>query len=181
LAVIKKDKDNMGVTIHFEGKLKSQNDFDNVIQISTDFALLYNMDYQIFEEPDKLLQRVRNEKDWDYQGLTHGVKIQPDINSDPLWIEFDNDYYIQEYCKTQFVVTEIHIKIIQLLKKIEPYFQDLIVNDEGEYWDTGDVELLQMHLDNCFRAIEDAKSENLKLSGPYRVKGERIVDLMDND
>ncbi len=171
----------MGVTIHFEGKLKSDKDFDNVIKISTDFAQLNNMDYQIFEEYDKKLQRVKNEKDWDYHGLTRGIKIRPDVNSDPLWIEFDNDYYIQEYCKTQFVDIDIHIKIIELLKKIEPYFQNLKVEDEGEHWDTGDVEILQMHLDNCFRAIEDAKNENSNLSGPYRIKGERIVDLMEDD
>ena len=134
------------------------------------------MDYQIFEEPDKLLQRVKNEKDWDYQGITRGIKIQPDVNSDPLWLEFDIDYYIQEYCKTQFVDIDVHVKIIELLKKIEPYFQVLIVDDEGEYWNTGDIQLLQNNLDNCFRAIEVAKSENPNLSGPYRIKGERIVD-----
>ncbi len=171
----------MGVTIHFEGKLKSHKYFDNIVQISTDFAQSNNMVYQIFEEPEKLLQRIKNEEDWDYQGLTRGIKIQPGINSDPLWIEFDSDYYIQEYCKTQFADIDIHIKIIELLKEIEPYFQDLIVDDEGEYWDTHDIAILQKHLANCFRDIEDAKFENPKLSGPFRIKGERIVDLMEND
>jgi hypothetical protein len=180
LAVILK-KCNMGVTIHFEGQLRSANDFEKVVQISCDFAQLNKMDYNVFEEQDKLLQRVKDQEDWDYVGLTRGVKIQPNPNSDPLWIEFDKDFYIQEYCKTQFVDKRIHIKIIELLQSIEPYFNHLIVVDEGEYWDSGNPKLLQQHLDNCFNAIEDAKKENPKLSGPFRVTGDRIVDLMEND
>ena len=172
---------NMGVTIHFEGKLKSNKDFETVMKISTDFAEQNDLDYLIFEEQYKILQRVKNEKEWDYKGLTRGIKITPAINSDPLWIEFDKDYYIQEFCKTQFADSKVHIKIIELLKKIKPHFQELIVHDEGEYWDTGNTEILQKHLNNCFRAIEDAKSENPNLSGPYKVKGERIVDLLEND
>jgi hypothetical protein len=171
----------MGVTIHFEGKLKTDNDFEKVVKISCDFARSNDMDYQVFEEQNKLLQRVKNEMDWDYQGLTRGVKIQPDINADPLWIEFDEDYYLQEYCKTQFVDKSIHIKIIELLKAIEPYFQSLIVVDEGEYWDSDNSTLLQERLDDCFNAIEDAKKENTKLSGPFRITGGRIIDLMEND
>jgi len=171
----------MGVTIHFKGQLKSSNDYDVVIKISKDFAQSNHMDYLIFEETDKILQRVKDEKDWDYQGLTRGIRIQPDNNTDPLWIEFDEEYYIQEYCKTQFVDINVHIKIIELLRLIEPYFADLVVTDEGEYWDTTDEKILQENFDTCFNAIEDAKNENSKLSGPYRITGGRIVDLMKND
>jgi len=171
----------MGVTIHFEGQLKTPKDFDKVVKISKNFAESNNMDYLIFEESEKILERVRDEKDWDYHGLTKGIKIQPHVDSDPLWIEFDKDYYIQEYCKTQFVDINVHIKIIELLRLIEPYFIDLIVNDEGEYWDTLDSKHLQELFDDCFNAIEQAKKENSKLSGPYRITGDRIVDLMVND
>ena len=171
----------MGVTIHFEGRLKSQNYFDHVVEISEKFAQYNHMEYQIFKESDKILQRVKDEKDWDYKGSTQGIKIQPDINSDPLWIEFDKYYYIQEYCKTQFVDIHVHVKIIELLRLIEPYFADLVVTDEGEYWDTTDEKILQENFDTCFNAIEDAKNENSKLSGPYRITGGRIVDLMKND
>ncbi len=171
----------MGVTIHFEGKLKDNECIDKVIQTSRDFAVENNMDFDIFEEPNKLLLRVRNEVDCNYQGLTRGIFIQPDVNTDPLWIEFDEDNYIQEYCKTQFANKYIHVKIVKLLKSIESYFQNLIVTDEGEYWDTGDSDTLQEHIDNCFDVIEKLKKENPKLSGPYRVEDNRIVDLMEQD
>jgi len=171
----------MGVTIHFEGQLKSDNNFEELIVVAKNFAELNEMDFNLFEESNKVLQRVKDESDWDYEGLTRGIKIQPDENSDPLWLEFDKDKYVQEYCKTQFVEKGIHMKIIELLKQIEPYFKELIVSDEGEYWGTSDPILLQEHLDNCFSAIEEAKLENANLSGPFRVKGNRIVDLMSNE
>ena len=176
LVAIKKKK--MGVTIHFEGILKSENSFDKVIEIAKNFAVINTMEYDLFEESNKSLQRVKDEKDWDYYGLTRGIKIQPDENCEPLWLEFDKDNYVQEYCKTQFVEKEIHIKIIDLLRKIEPYFENLEITDEGEYWETGNSSLLQQHIDNCFALIEKVKKEDSSLSGPYRVEGNRIIDLM---
>lgn len=168
----------MGVTINFEGQLKSNADFDQVMKIAKEFAEVNHMAFSYFEETDKLLQRVKEEKDWDYQGLTRGIRIQPDVNSDPLLLEFYRDNYIQEYCKTQFVDVEIHMKIINFLRQIEPHFNELIINDEGEYWETSNVDLLQNRIDDCFRAIDDAKKENDKLSGPFRIADGRIVDLM---
>jgi hypothetical protein len=170
----------MGVTIYFEGKLKTDKDFETIIKIATNFSIKNDLECLQFEESNKLLQRVKNEKDWDYRGLTKGIKIQPDSNSDPLWLEFDKDYYIQEYCKTQFSETYIHIKIVELLKEIEPYFERFIVTDEGEFWDTQNIDILNERFNECFTAIEKAKKENSNLSGPYKIKGERIVDLMEN-
>lgn len=177
LAVILKI--DMGVTIHFEGQLKSDNDFDNVMTKAKTFAQTNNMPYSFFTEPLKKLGRVKDEQDWDYQGPTKGIKIQPDESSDPLWLEFDKDNYIQEYCKTQFAGIDTHLQIISLLKEIQPHFIDLQVTDEGEYWETGDRELLQDCLDNYFDEAEKVKTENPKLNGPYRLKDGRIIDLME--
>lgn len=171
----------MGVTINFEGKLISETSFETVMKIAKEFAEKNQMPFSFFEETEKLLQRVKDEEDWDYIGKTKGIRIQPDINSDPLILEFDKDNYIQEYCKTQFVDIEIHIKLINFLRQIEPCFHELLVNDEGEYWETNDAELLQEHIDNCFKGIEKAKKENKHLSGPYKVEDGRIIDLMSSE
>ena len=90
----------MSVTIHFEGRLNSQN-YLGLISLATNFAIANNMKYFLFEEENKTLERVKDEEDWDYIGTVKGIKIQPDIDCDPLLLEFDNNYYyIQEYCKT---------------------------------------------------------------------------------
>ena len=171
----------MGVTIHFEGQLSSPKDFDKVIENSRKFAESNGLEYFLIQEENKLLQRVKDEKDWDYEGPTKGIQIQADENSDPLILEFDENLYLQEYCKTQFANISVHILIIDLLRQIQAFFVMLKVEDEGEYWETSDITILQKNLDNCFQAIEDAKNENSKLDGPFRLGNGRIVDLMEND
>jgi hypothetical protein len=95
--------------------------------------------------------------------------------------EFDENLYVQEFCKTQFADISVHILIIDLLKRIEPYFDNLIIEDEGEYLETADINLLQQHIDNCTRVSEEMKKENPKMSGPFRLKNGRIIDLMEDD
>jgi hypothetical protein len=41
-----------------------------------------------------------------------------------------------------------------LLRLIEPYFEELIVSDEGEYWDTGDASILEEKRNEILRVIE---------------------------
>jgi hypothetical protein len=171
----------MGVTIHFDGQLSSPEDFEKVILTAKSFAQENGLEYFQFQENNKLLQRVKDEQDWDYEGPTNGIQLQPDVNSDPLILEFDENFYLQEYCKTQFADISVHILVVDLLRQIEPFFQSLVVIDEGDYWETGDLNILQQHKDNCFQAIEDAKKDDATLDGPYRLSNGRIVDLMQNN
>ena len=168
----------MGVTIHFDGKLKSENNYQLIIESAKEFAQQNEMTFNLFHESDKLLLRVRDEKEWDYRGLTRGIRIQPHENSDPLNLEFDEDNYIQEYCKTQFASIETHIKIIDFLESIETNFESLSVFDEGEYWETHDKEILENHVKTCFHQIEMAKQNDETLDGPFRIADGRIADLM---
>ena len=168
----------MGVTIHFEGQLKSTADYDKVMMTAKTFAESNTMAFSFFETPNKLLQRVKDEEDWDYVGATKGIIIQPHETCDPLILEFDANNYIQEYCKTQFADIIIHSKVIGLLRQIEDCFIDLQVTDEGAFWETENVELLSAHFNDCFLEIEEAMKENPKLNGPYRVEDDRIIDLM---
>ena len=171
----------MGVTIHFEGKLNSPDSFQSVINMAKLFAITNGLSFSTFQEDNKILSRVKDEEDWEYNGATMGILINPDENCDPLNIEFDCDYYIQEYCKTQFADISVHILVIDLLRQLEPQFEFLTVFDEGEYWETSDIALLQNHFDNCFKAIEEAKQDDKNLEGPFRLADGRIVDLMQNN
>ncbi|HEX8315515.1 MAG TPA: hypothetical protein VF609_11005 [Flavisolibacter sp.] len=171
----------MGVTIHFEGQLLSAEAFDKAIETAKGFAENNGLEYFLFKEDNKLLQRVKNEQDWDYEGPTKGIHIQPDESSDPFILEFDKDYYLQEYCKTQFADISVHILIIDLLRQIVPFFKSFNVEDEGEYWETSDINLLQQHIDNCFKVIEEMKQEDATMDGPYRLENGRILDLMQDD
>jgi hypothetical protein len=169
----------MGVTIHFEGALSSEESYDSVMAIATKMAEENGWEHAWIQEENKLLSRVKDEADWDYEGPVKGVQIQPDANTDPLILEFDENLYVQEYCKTQFADIEVHIRVVELLRQIEPYFVNLSVIDEGEYWESSDINRLQELIDDCFDLIEQAKKENPKLDGPFRYGNGRIIDLME--
>jgi hypothetical protein len=168
----------MGVTIHYEGRLRSARDLDQVIRISCKYARKYGMEFRIIEKPIRKTVGSDPVKDWKDQGAVHGIIIQPDNFTDPLWLVFDENLFLSEFCKTQFADAAIHVRIIGLFRMLEPCFCNLSVTDEGGYWETNDLEVLQKHIILGFDAIENAKREDPKLSGPYKERGGRIVDLV---
>ncbi|HWA35136.1 MAG TPA: hypothetical protein VG737_13440 [Cyclobacteriaceae bacterium] len=167
----------MGVTIHFEGRLKSEEDYQAVIDKGMALAKKLNSQVIQLDCASKDLHRVLGEKVFEYHGPVRGIQIQPHEFSDPLVLEFDSENFIQEFCKTQFAGIEVHIEIITFLKSILPHFEGFKVTDEGKLWETNDIENLETKFENFFAAIERAKLENPKLAGPCRL-GDRIIDLM---
>jgi hypothetical protein len=168
----------MGVTIHFEGTLCDHAACERVVHTARKLAEQEGWEWQVINENATILRRVRNEKDDDYTGPTRGIVVYPHENSEPLRLEFDRDLFVQEYIKTQFAPVEAHVKVIRLLKEIAPQFVQLAVDDEGEYWDTQDVDALAVHLEACFRVIEEQLSSRSDLQGPVRLANGRIADLV---
>ena len=125
--------------------------------------------------------RVRNEEEWNYVGPVKGLVMQPHENSDPLRLEFDKDLYIQEYVKTQFAPIECHIAIVTLLRKMAPFFENLQVVDEAEFYELNDQSRLQHHLDRCFEALNEHLQRSENSYGPVRLENGRIVDIMEQD
>jgi hypothetical protein len=121
---------------------------------------------------------MRNEREHDYTGPTRGIVLYPHKNSEPLRLEFDRDLFMQDYTKTQFAPIEVHVKMIRLLKEIAPQFVELVVEDEGEYWDTEDVDALARNLETCFRAMRVLLSSNPDLQGPVHLPSGRIADVV---
>ena len=168
----------MGVTIHFEGRVKTPTAYRLLIDELHDFAAIRGWPCEDISESQTTLKRVRDEKDWDYSGPTFGVQLHPDENADPLRFEFDRDYYLQEFVKTQFAGTATHIVIIDLLKRIEPFFERFIVEDEGEFWETSDESALARHIQRCDEVLQEMLAKHPGARGPVRLASGRIVDFM---
>jgi hypothetical protein len=81
----------------------------------------------------------RDEKEWDDIGPVNGIVIYLHEDCDPVRLEFDRDLYVQEFIKRQFADVEMNIKVLKLLKAIEPFFCILNVEDESEWWETRDT------------------------------------------
>jgi len=171
----------VGVTIHFEGKLKDDRSLADVLAVATTFSKEHSWPLQSIGEPQVTLRRVRDEQDWDYVGPVTGVEIQPHEDADPFRLEFDSDLYVQEYTKTQFAPIEIHAQLVELLHLLKPFFEELKIEDEGEYFESGDLTLLAKHRDRCFEVFNEYLAQPSKYHGPVRIEGGRIIDLIKRD
>ena len=168
----------MGVTIHFEGRLQSEAAYTRCIQNTLAFAAVRGWRVEPIEPAERTLHRVRNDEDLDYSGPTRGVCVLAHDDAERLRLEFDRDLYVQEYVKTQFAPIDVHVAIVELLSQLAPEFEELSVEDEGEYWGTRDRSLLERHISSCFAAMDDAIAADPTLSGPFRMPSGRIADLV---
>ncbi len=168
----------MGITIHFEGKLKDEAAFEKVISVAVSFANKEYWQSEIIDERNAQLSRFCDDKDWDYGGPTRGIAMYPHAQCEPFRLEFDRDLFVQEYVKTQFAPATVHINIILLLKEIASEFVSLKVFDEAEYWETGNKDTLDYHLSSISRRIEESLASEPYLQAGVRLTSGRIVDLI---
>jgi hypothetical protein len=123
----------MGVTIHFEGQLNGESAYQDLLGLVSCFAATQNWLTEMIESAEVTLLRVRDEQDCDYTGSVKGIEVYLHEDCDPVRLEFDLDLYVQEFTKTQFAGVECHLKVVALLRAIQPFFQELKIEDEGEY------------------------------------------------
>jgi hypothetical protein len=169
----------LGVTIHFEGRLRDEDAYRQFIDTALSFANEMEWSCREFHNDQTHLKRVRGEEEWDYVGLSRGVEISPHEACDPFRLEFDKDFYIQEFTKTQFAPIEIHVLIADFLRKNADSFDSFLVEDEGEFFETNDLGLLETHIENCNSLMEEYLAQPNKYYGPVRLEDGRIVDLME--
>lgn len=174
-------RQEMGVTIHFEGRLREAASFDRVLGVARDFSVQHAWPSEPIDETEVTLLRVRDEQDWDYIGPTRGLALHPHADCDPLRLEFDRDLYVQEFVKTQFAPPDTHVKVVELLRLLAPEFESLQVEDEGEYWGSSDLRILQGHIGACLRVLEEELKARPDHHGPVRLPNGRIVDYMSRE
>lgn len=171
----------MSITIHFEGTLKDDTAYEAVISEASKFAAEMSWSARPINEEKVTLLRVKDEEDWDYVGPAKGIEIQPHENSEPLHLVFDKELYVQDYIKTQFAPVEVHVAVSNLLKRLETYFERFEVTDEGEYYDTNDLEKLKDNVEWCYKGLDEYLDQEDKYYGPVRSADGRIIDVLEKE
>lgn len=144
----------MGVTIHYQGTLRSAEALPRLGEIALKWAAHWKVDLDEVDRPDGLLFRFRNGTLVDYHGPVRGFRLHPHPESEMVLLLFDEDLYVEQFTKTQFANPQVHVEICALLREIEPYFSKLTVVDDGGYWDTEDRETLEQRMNFLGRAID---------------------------
>lgn len=137
-----KENLKMGVTIHYKGKINKPDLIPKLIDDCRDFAEGIGWKCYVVDE----------KKGYQLKGIILSVHYQ----AEPLNLIFGKngslrsciDYkQTQLFIKTQFSGAETHIAVVKLLKYLRKhYISNLEVFDEGEYWETGDIDRLSEKL-----------------------------------
>lgn len=167
----------MGVTIHYEGTLKNEAQLQVVIDTCKDFAAQQSWPSQEVTT-SKTLMRLIDEESRDYTGPVKGIIVQPEGMCEPLEFEFDDLLFVQSYCKTQFAGKKVHMQVVELLRKLSPCFDSLVITDEGEYWNQSSEERLTELIEGCNNWMRETMSQRPDYEGPVFGSDGRILDLV---
>jgi hypothetical protein len=169
----------VGVTIHFKGTLKDSAAYEGLLAIVSSTAEAKGWPIELIGR--KTVTRLRvddNEQAWNYEGPVEGIVVRPHEDCEPVRFEFDQDLYVQEYTKTQFAGVACHLAVVALLRRVEPLFSKLVVDDEGEFWNTGDLAVLENHVETIRKVINDELKKNPNARAKVRTPDGRLVDLI---
>lgn len=146
-----------GVTIHFSGKLPENSKKESVLNEAAKYAKAY--DWKFIKEADSII-------------------IFPHEWCEPIELRFQGNALKENFVKTQFSGKETHVKVIGLFKKIEKKFSSLEIIDEGEYWETGDENILRARIEEVEGMMAQIKSQHPHVKGPRKIGSGKIVDLI---
>jgi hypothetical protein len=144
----------MGLTIHFQGHLRSNEHYEKVLQKCKEFADRKSVKVTELMVDSHELIRVMDGKVCEYKSPIRVIAFSPHEKSDSLILEFDSELYIQQFCKTQFAGIPTHIEVIEFLREIEPFFADFQVIDEGDYWNTNSIQRLEQKFADYNKALQ---------------------------
>jgi hypothetical protein len=168
----------MGITIAFEGKLASPEAFERLAASVASAAAGRGWAVRVADEAEATLTRYFEDEEFEITGPVKALLVTAHDDCDPIRLEFDKNWLVQDFVKTQFAGSATHREVVGFFREIQPHFAELNVDDEAEYWDTDDDALLEQH----FAAFDDALAQSLRKHPGAKVKVKtpdgRIMDLV---
>lgn len=191
----------MGVTIHYSGRFNPTASLSDMIEEVEDIAKMQGWEYHVFEREfpyTTATDGVTPSHPVSQSEELYGIMLSPP-HCEPVQFTFlsngrmcspmslllwgdstdekEQKYLYMLFTKTQFAGTEIHKFIVGLLRYLSnKYLLDFLVNDEGEYWETGDEALLKQNFEKVGTYID--VTQNMFESFPIR-EGETTEQYVD--
>jgi hypothetical protein len=183
----------MGLSIHYRGTLTDKRAIGRFIDEVEDIAKAMGWPYRILDEdwsrpPDVTLEfSSPGQATLMGDAALKGISFLPHPQSEdvslffnassiltcPLMVAFSAEEGYPARVdwlsvKTQYAGVETHVAIVRLLRYLQgKYLHDLEVHDEGGYWETNDLAMLQTQLDFLGQIIAELgdRLKNLEVSG----------------
>lgn len=180
----------MGLSFHYSGRIANPERLPDLIDEVVDICKTFKWNYHVFERQfpkDTIGKDIHDQKLYglcytppecemvDVCFLSNGRMSGPMLLQS--WGNSTNPnekkYLYGISVKTQYAGIEIHRNIIQLFRYLnEKYLADFTMSDEGEYWETNDLELLK---ENFNRYTDLIDGFALALESQDKREGEDIV------
>jgi hypothetical protein len=173
-----------GVTIHFNGELKSAKSIEEVKSAACAVAKSHSWRCITVSDPKDLsLDYITLKSLQELDGtpsltIADGVVIYPADMSEPLYLVFGARNKLNNFIKTQFAGPETHIEVIDVFDAIKPFFRSLEIVDEGRYWQTRNRAFLEEDMESVSAQIEAIKAQQSNVTGPIKQPDGRILDLI---
>lgn len=184
----------MGITIYAKGRIDSIRDIPRLIGKVKGIAEENDWEYAIIDDdfavqPNAVFVLRDSDEPAAIEGSLgqKGIVVVVDLKGEPLTVLFDrsgvltdmmqqvhwlhNNVWDERFtaCKTQFGSIDAHIHIIDLFDVLKKrYITDLVINDEGAYWESRDYKRLAENravLEHYMRHTERVIG-GIEVSGP---------------
>jgi len=158
----------LGITIYARGRIDSIGDIPRLIGEVKGIAEENDWEYAIIDDdftvqPNAVFALRDSDEPAAIEGSLglKGIVVSVDLKGEPLTVLFDRSGVLTDMmqqvhwlhnnvrderftaCKTQFGSIDAHIHIIDLFDVLKKrYITDLVINDEGAYWESRDYKLL---------------------------------------
>jgi hypothetical protein len=151
----------VGVTIHYSGTLTNAAKTEALLKRASALATKLNWDFEIADTPNAR------------------ITIYPHPDCEPLTFDPDENGLVENWVKTQFASPETHIQIVGFLAQIARCFVNLRVEDEAEYWENRNREILEGHMNQINEVLRNMQQENPAARIQVREPNGRIVDMIN--
>ena len=181
----------MGLTVHYRGKIRDYALVDELVTEVEDFSRNQNWRYHLLTPGINTPLKSINQEDPEPLPTVKGIILSPD-KCEPIILTFLDDGRICSpfmppmedvdglpymWTKTQYAGIDVHRSFINLLRQLnEKYFSQLIVVDEGQYWETNDEEVLQSQFQG-YNQVMDLLADELENQGAVIEKADEDSEI----
>jgi hypothetical protein len=168
----------MGITIHYRGRVNPKlkiKEFYIYCKLICDEK---KWSISSMEETSGPALLIQMDGEIPYDGKLVSFAIDAHENCEPVQFQITSEGYFNNWCKTQFAPLEIHMGIVDMFAQVKIKLAELVIRDEGGYWETRDAGALEERIVDCYLEIQKSKDEDPEYYGPVKSENGRITDLL---
>lgn len=175
----------MGLSIHYTGYIQNKKLIAPLIEEVQDICKTLQWDIHIFDDDEiKGISFAPERSEPAFLTFNHdGRTLSPlNILNKNIYddIRVPKESIFTTSTKTQYAGEEAHIAIIKLLKHLaKKYLKDFTLNDEGDYWETGDEKILRQQFSRYEVAMDILRDTLEGLSAKPGETAESLVDKLE--